>query len=38
MPHERQQALAAGCAGHIEKPIDTRLFVAQVSSFLPVAG
>jgi CheY-like chemotaxis protein len=38
MPHEREQALAAGCAGHIEKPIDTQLFVAQVSSFLPAAG
>src|SRR5262245_17945046 len=22
MPHEREQAVAAGCAGHIEKPID----------------
>ncbi|HET7526741.1 MAG TPA: response regulator [Burkholderiaceae bacterium] len=37
MPHEREQAIAAGCAGHIEKPIDTRTFNALVSSFLPAA-
>ncbi|HTP71965.1 MAG TPA: response regulator [Burkholderiaceae bacterium] len=35
MPHEREQATAAGCAGHIEKPIDTGTFVAQIESFLP---
>ena len=34
MPHEREQAMAAGCAGHIEKPIDTRTFNAQVSAFI----
>ena len=34
MPHEREQAMAAGCAGHIEKPIDTRAFGAQVSAFI----
>ena len=34
MPHEREQAMAAGCAGHIEKPIDTRIFNAQVSAFI----
>src|SRR5262245_53960446 len=38
MPHERKQAVAAGCSGHIEKPIDTRTFVAQVSAFLPSAA
>jgi CheY-like chemotaxis protein len=37
MPHEREQALAAGCAGHIEKPIDTRTFNAQVSAFIGTA-
>jgi two-component system cell cycle response regulator DivK len=37
MPHEREQAMAAGCAGHIEKPIDTSTFIALVSSFLPSA-
>ena len=34
MPLEREQALAAGCAGHIEKPIDTRSFLAQLQCFL----
>jgi CheY-like chemotaxis protein len=34
IPHEREQALAAGCAGHIEKPIDTRNFIAQLHGFL----
>jgi two-component system cell cycle response regulator DivK len=33
MPHERDQAIAAGCSGHIEKPIDTRIFNDQVSAF-----
>jgi two-component system, cell cycle response regulator DivK len=37
MPHEREQAMAAGCAGHIEKPIDTRTFNAQVSAFIGAA-
>jgi two-component system, cell cycle response regulator DivK len=37
MPHEREQAIAAGCAGHIEKPIDTRTFNAQVSAFIDSA-
>jgi len=35
MPHEREQAMAAGCAGHFEQPIDTGTFVAQIESFLP---
>jgi two-component system cell cycle response regulator DivK len=34
MPHEREQAMAAGCTGHIEKPIDTRTFNAEVSAFI----
>ena len=34
MPHEREQAMAAGCVGHIEKPIDTQTFNAQVSAYL----
>jgi CheY-like chemotaxis protein len=34
MPHERAQAMAAGCSGHIEKPIDTRTFNAQVNAFI----
>ncbi|HEU5296659.1 MAG TPA: response regulator [Burkholderiaceae bacterium] len=38
MPHEREQAIAVGCAGHIEKPIDTRVFLAQVTSFMPASA
>jgi len=37
MPHEREQAMDAGCVGHIEKPIDTRTFVEQVSAFIDAA-
>jgi len=37
MPHEREQAMTAGCAGHIEKPIDTRTFNSQVSAFIGIA-
>jgi CheY-like chemotaxis protein len=38
MPQERERAFAAGCSGHIEKPIDTRTFIAQVSAYLPPRG
>jgi CheY-like chemotaxis protein len=34
MPHERDQALAAGCDGYISKPIDTRAFPGQIQQFL----
>jgi CheY-like chemotaxis protein len=34
MPQERQRAIDAGCAGHIEKPIDTQTFIARVNTFL----
>ena len=34
MPHERERALAAGCAGQIEKPIDTKTFIAQLRGYM----
>lgn len=34
MAGDREDALAAGCAGYISKPIDTRTFGAQVKNFL----
>lgn len=35
MKGDDQKALAAGCAGYITKPIDTRELARQVRSFLP---
>ena len=35
MAGDRDQTLAAGCAGYISKPIDTRTFGRQVREFLP---
>lgn len=34
MVGDRESALAAGCNGYIEKPIDPATFVAQVARFL----
>jgi CheY-like chemotaxis protein len=34
MAGDREQALAAGCAGYITKPIDTRNLGAQIRRFL----
>ncbi|HEY4690178.1 MAG TPA: response regulator [Anaerolineae bacterium] len=34
MPHERDQAMEAGCDGYISKPIDTRAFPGQIQHFL----
>src|SRR6267378_2311755 len=34
MSGDREQTLAAGCAGYISKPIDTRTFGSQVREFL----
>jgi CheY-like chemotaxis protein len=38
MAGDREQTLAAGCAGYISKPIDTRTFARQVRDFLPQPG
>lgn len=35
MVGDREAALAAGCDGYIEKPIDPETFVAELERFLP---
>ena len=35
MKGDQEKALAAGCAGYITKPIDTRTFADTVKRFLP---
>jgi two-component system cell cycle response regulator DivK len=34
MPGDRENALAAGCTGYIEKPIDPDTFITQVERYL----
>ena len=35
MPGDREKAIASGCDGYIEKPIDPDSFVAEILQFLP---
>lgn len=35
MAGDREKAIAAGCNGYIEKPIDPETFVAEVARFCP---
>lgn len=37
MVGDREKALAAGCNGYLEKPIDPATFVAEVERYLPAA-
>jgi CheY-like chemotaxis protein len=38
MAGDRDKALAAGCNGYIEKPINPDTFMQQVESHLPVSA
>lgn len=35
MVGDREKALAAGCTGYIEKPIDPQTFVGEIERYLP---
>ena len=38
MMGDKEKALASGCDGYLEKPINPETFVSQVEAFLPKAG
>lgn len=38
MTGDREKALAAGCTGYIEKPINPKTFSAQIEHYLPADG
>lgn len=38
MPGDRERAIAAGCTGYIEKPINPSTFVSQLDHFLTGLG
>ena len=35
MSGDRQKAIAAGCTGYIEKPINPKIFPGQIESYIP---
>jgi two-component system cell cycle response regulator DivK len=38
MAGDREKALAAGCTGYIEKPINPKTFTEQIQQFLPAGS
>jgi len=38
MAGDREKALAAGCTGYIEKPINPKTFTEQIQQFLPMGS
>lgn len=38
MPGDREKAIAAGCTGYIEKPINPKTFTAQIGNYLAPHG
>lgn len=37
MPKDKRKAMELGCAGFIEKPLETNSFAKEVGSYLPYA-
>lgn len=35
MAGDREKAMAAGCTGYIEKPIDPKTFIEQITRYMP---